>query len=36
MTKKTTTVKKNLTLLASEDVLKKDWDNEADEQWNKV
>lgn len=23
-----------LTMLASEDVLKKDWDNEADERWN--
>lgn len=25
-----------LTMLASEDVLKKDWDNEADERWNNV
>ncbi len=25
-----------LTMLASEDVLKKDWDNEADERWNYV
>lgn len=25
-----------LTMLASEDVLKKDWDNEADEKWNNV
>ncbi|HIG96109.1 TPA: hypothetical protein HA249_04465 [Candidatus Woesearchaeota archaeon] len=25
-----------LTMLASEEVLKKDWDNEADEQWNDV
>ena len=25
-----------LTMLASEDVLKKDWDNEADERWNDV
>ena len=24
------------TMLASEEVLKKDWDNEADEQWNDV
>lgn len=23
-----------LTMLASEDVLKKEWDNEADERWN--
>ena len=25
-----------LTMLASEEVLKKDWDNEADERWNNV
>lgn len=25
-----------LTMLASEDVLKKDWDNELDERWNDV
>lgn len=25
-----------LTMLASEEVLKKDWDNEADERWNYV
>ena len=25
-----------LTMLASEDVLKKDWDNKADERWNNV
>ena len=25
-----------LTMLASEDVLRKDWDNEADERWNNV
>ena len=25
-----------LTMLASEDVLKKDWDNEFDERWNNV
>jgi predicted CopG family antitoxin len=25
-----------LTMLASEDVLKKDWENEVDEQWNNV
>ena len=25
-----------LTMLASEDVLKKDWENEADERWNDV
>ena len=25
-----------LTMLASEDVLKKDWDNELDERWNNV
>ena len=25
-----------LTMLASEDVLKKEWDNEADERWNNV
>jgi len=25
-----------LTMLASEDVLKKDWDNKADERWNRV
>jgi hypothetical protein len=25
-----------LTMLASEDVLKKDWDNEADERWDNV
>ncbi len=25
-----------LTMLASEKVLKKDWDNEADERWNNV
>ena len=25
-----------LTMLASEDVLKKDWENEADERWNYV
>ena len=25
-----------LTMLASEHVLKKDWDNEADERWNDV
>jgi predicted CopG family antitoxin len=25
-----------LTMLASEDVLKSDWDNEADERWNDV
>ena len=25
-----------MTMLASEDVLKKDWDNEADERWNDV
>lgn len=25
-----------LTMLASENVLKKDWDNEADERWNNV
>lgn len=25
-----------LTMLASEDVLRKDWDNEADERWNSV
>ncbi|HLD01684.1 MAG TPA: hypothetical protein VJC10_02300 [Patescibacteria group bacterium] len=25
-----------LTMLASEEVLKKDWDNEADERWNDV
>jgi len=25
-----------LTMLASEDVLKRDWDNEADERWNSV
>jgi len=25
-----------LTMLASEDVLKKDWDNENDERWNNV
>jgi hypothetical protein len=25
-----------LTMLASEDVLKKDWENEADERWNNV
>ncbi|MDD9953243.1 MAG: hypothetical protein OXR66_02825 [Candidatus Woesearchaeota archaeon] len=25
-----------LTMLASEDVLKKDWDNKADERWNDV
>lgn len=25
-----------ITMLASEDVLKKDWDNELDERWNNV
>ena len=25
-----------MTMLASEDVLKKDWDNELDERWNNV
>lgn len=25
-----------LTMLASEDVLRKDWDNESDERWNDV
>jgi len=25
-----------LTMLASEDVLKKEWDNESDERWNNV
>lgn len=25
-----------MTMLASEDVLKKDWDNELDERWNSV
>lgn len=25
-----------LTMLASEEVLRKDWDNEADERWNNV
>ena len=25
-----------LTMLASEEVLKKDWDNEADERWNEL
>jgi len=25
-----------LTMLASEDVLRKDWDNESDERWNNV
>lgn len=25
-----------LTMLASENVLKKDWDNEADDRWNNV
>jgi metal-responsive CopG/Arc/MetJ family transcriptional regulator len=25
-----------MTMLASEEVLKKDWDNEADERWNNV
>jgi len=25
-----------MTMLASEDVLRKDWDNEADERWNHV
>lgn len=25
-----------LTMLASEDVLRKDWDNEIDEQWNTI
>jgi hypothetical protein len=25
-----------MTMFASEDVLKKDWDNEADERWNDV
>ncbi|MBS3124777.1 hypothetical protein J4211_00795 [Candidatus Woesearchaeota archaeon] len=25
-----------LTMLASEDVLKKEWENEADERWNEV
>ena len=25
-----------LTMLASEDILKKDWDNELDERWNDV
>lgn len=25
-----------LTMLASEDILKKEWDNEADERWNNI
>ena len=25
-----------LTMLASEDILKKDWENEADERWNTI
>ena len=34
--KKSNNYESVFTMLASEDVLKKEWDNEADERWNDV